>query len=233
MSVTAPAAGRNLPGAGSGSRLPTPPRDRRPAMAALALLLIVTGALASALVTYRSGNRVDVLVASREIPPGTVLTRQDLTTARVAADAGATISASAMEKFLGSTAVTGIPRNTLLNRSMFLAGDVMPLNSVVVGVVVGTQQRPAESINSGDVVRVYVSAADDNGNSVGQPGDVLVKAARVVSVKDGSSSSMSVSLLLPDQVAKMVIPVAADGRIAVAALAPGTTPVIDYRTGQA
>ena len=51
-------------------RLPVPSRDRRPALAALAILLVLAGALGSALVAYRSGSRVDVLVARHDIGPG-------------------------------------------------------------------------------------------------------------------------------------------------------------------
>src|SRR5687768_16946461 len=63
--------------AATGSRLPVPKRDRRPALAALAVLLILAGALGSALIAYRSGDRVDVLVASDDILPGQKIDADD------------------------------------------------------------------------------------------------------------------------------------------------------------
>ncbi len=54
----------------------------------IGLLLIVVGALSAALVVYRTGNRVDVLVAARTIPAGHKVTDADFTTTRVAADGG-------------------------------------------------------------------------------------------------------------------------------------------------
>ncbi|NUR27045.1 MAG: hypothetical protein HOV83_14575, partial [Catenulispora sp.] len=42
------------------TRLPTAPRERKPALAALAVLLILAGALATVLLVNRSGHRISV-----------------------------------------------------------------------------------------------------------------------------------------------------------------------------
>jgi hypothetical protein len=57
--------------------LPAPVRDRRPALAAIAVLLILSGAFASGLLVYRSGERTDVLVARDDIDVGTTITAND------------------------------------------------------------------------------------------------------------------------------------------------------------
>ena len=74
-------------------RLPVAPRDRRPALAALALLLILLGALGSALLVFRSGDRESVLAASHDIAFGQVVSRSDFTTVRAAAEGAALVPA--------------------------------------------------------------------------------------------------------------------------------------------
>src|SRR5690606_32528143 len=101
------------PRAQQGARLPVRTRDRRPALAALAILLIMLGALGSALIAFRSGDRVDVLVAAREIPQGTQVTEEDFTIARVANDGGNVVDAASMQAFLGAYSTARIPEGTL------------------------------------------------------------------------------------------------------------------------
>ena len=118
------------------------------------------GALGSALVAFRSGSRVDVLVARQDIPVGQVVTRADFTTARVAADSGLTVDADAISNFVGTHAASTIPQGTLVNGSMFLAGEVVPKGAQVVGVVVDVTRRTTTRPVAGDVVRlIYVSGA--------------------------------------------------------------------------
>jgi hypothetical protein len=201
-------------------------------MTALALLLIVSGALASALVVYRSGDRVDVLVARTDILPGQRVEAGHLGVARVAAESGAVVPASARQNFVGSVATTRIPAGTLVNRTMFLRGSVIPANAVVVGTVLNAQQRPARPLAPGNVVRVYLAGRGTDSSTVGVPGQTLLDAVRVVEVDSGTSrSSMAVSVLVPANLARRVIPAAASGQLAVARLADDVVPVVDFRTG--
>jgi hypothetical protein len=251
MTVTAPTTGPAAGLPGHGPRLPNPPHDRRPALAALAVLLIVAGALGSGLIAYRSGGRSDVLVAAHEILPGQVVAADDFTIARVAADSGSVVAASARSNFIGTSATTRIPAGTLITRTMFLSGQVMPANALIVGVVVDAQQRPARQLQAGDVVRAYLvgnggslrssatargdgsSDQDNTSTSAGsvQAGDILLKAARVVEVHGASSPSQptTVSLLVSSNAAGAFVPAAAESRVALVRLSPSATPDIDFR----
>ena len=230
MATTLPASSTTLNGRG---RLPSPPRERRPALAVLALLLVVAGALGSALVAYRSGDRVDVLVASRDIPIGAEISATDLGIARVAEEGAEVIPADAESNFVGTRATTRIPRGTLLNRTMFLAGDVVPADGVVVGVVLSPTQRPAGTLAAGDVVRAYRVPRSSDGALSGQAGTPVLLAARVVEVQAGASGAdtVTVSLLVPVQLAGTVVPVAAAGQIALARLPDGVKPPVDLEAG--
>lgn len=226
MSTTAPARPSSAEGRG---RLPAPVRDRRPALAALALLLVLGGALTSALIAYRSGDRVDVLVARDDIEIGAIVTAADFGVARVAATGAATIEAAAARNFVGTSATTRIPAGTLLNRSMFLsASSVVPLRSVVVGVVLSASQRPAVELRAGDVVRVFLVPRDTGGVTTGT---VLASAVRVAEI--GSSAggdALRLSLLVPESAATAIVGAAATDSIAVTRLAPETLPAVDFRT---
>ncbi|WP_432564541.1 SAF domain-containing protein [Kineococcus sp. SYSU DK003] len=233
----------NSPGNSSGNtpatsgRLPGPVRERRPALIAFGLVLVVGGALGSALVVHRSGDRVDVLVARHDIAPGELVTADDLGTARVAADGAALVPAAALQNFVGTYATGRIPADTLVNRTMFLSGDTVPADAAVVGVVLDAQQRPTDPLAAGDVVRAYLVSADGSGTASGQPvGTVLLEAARVVAAGGSSAGaatgqvtadSGAVSLLVPTPRAADVVAAAAAGQIALVRLADATTPPVD------
>jgi hypothetical protein len=220
-------------GRGGTPTLPTSPRDRRrPALAATAILLIVVGALGSALAAYRSGDQVEVLVAARDIPMGTKITSADLTSAHVAADGAASVEASARANFVGTYATTTVPEKTLINRTMFRVGSPTPADAIVVGVVVTSAQRPAAAIVTGDVVRAYLVPKGSDGSIVGAAGDVLVPAARVVDVRNGTSAdSLAVSLLVPSRLARDIVPAAAGGQVSLTLLATSTQPLVDVAGG--
>ena len=226
MTTTAPP--RSL-GADRG-RLPAPVRDRRPALAALALLLVLGGALTSALIAYRSGDRVEVLVARGDIEVGQVLSPADLTSVRVAAGEATVITADATSSFVGTVSTTRIPTGTLLTPRMFLVeGSAVPSNAQVVGVVLSATQRPATELRPGDVVRVFLVPRETGD---GAQGTVLASAVRVAEAPGGGAGdTVRLSLLVPDDVATSVVTAAATGSLAVTRLAPGIQPLVDFRTG--
>lgn len=230
--TAAPPTKRSDPLAPTGAaRLPGPVRERRPALVASGLVLVVAGALGSALAVHRSGDRVDVLVAREDIAPGELVTAADLGTARVAADGAAVVPAAALANFVGTSATSRVPAGTLLNRTMFLAGDTVPADAAVVGVVLGPEQRPTDALAAGDVVRAYLVAPDGSSTVSGQPvGTVLLDAARVVAAGgagDVAGDSGTVSLLVPTTAAAQVVAAAAAGQIALVRLADATAPPVD------
>jgi len=213
------------------ARLPAPPRDRRPALAALALLLVVAGALGSALIAYRSGHRVDVLIVERDIAPGHKMAESDFGVARVAADSGSVVKAGARRNFVGSYSTGRIPSGTLVNRTMFRVGGVIPNGAVQVGVTLTASQRPAQQLQIGDVVRSYLVPKSTSGPAAAT-GQVLVGAARILDVQTGSSAEndVTVSLLVSQDDAKAILPAATAGQVAVALLPDATVPPVDLLT---
>lgn len=225
-------SGRAHPATATGRphRLPVATRERRPALLAAGLVLVVAGALGSALVVHRSGDRVEVLVARSDIAPGERITTDDLGVALVAADGATVVPAASLANFVGTVATSRIPAQTLVTPAMFLAGDTVPAGAAVVGLVLAPEQRPSEALEPGDVVRAFLVTADGSSTVSGRPaGTTLLEAARVVAGGAGGTATGgdTVSLLLPVDAASDVVAAAAAGQVALVRLADGTTPSVD------
>jgi hypothetical protein len=212
-------------------RLPVAPRDRRPALAALALLLILVGALGSTLLVFRSGDRQSVLAASHDIAFGQVMTRNDFSTVRAAADGAALVPASLVNTYVGTRATSTIPEGALLSPKMFNTDTLVPDNGEGVGIVVDATRRPSQVPSTGQVVRVYFVSG--NGTSAeGTPDNpVIVNAARVIAVGQGSGAgTKSITVLVRSDLAADVANFASSGNLAVTVLPDDTQPSIDWKT---
>lgn len=214
---------------GQKGRLPAGRRDRRPALAALALLLVLVGALGSALVAFRSGSRIDVLVASEQISVGQRVEASNFSTIRVAADGGAVVDAAAIGNFVGTYATSTIPEGAIVHSGMFRTEDVLPRNGVEVGVVVDIDRRTTERPTEMDVVRLYfVTSGNAQSSAAYAPGEVVVEAARVLRVGSGGGSGQtSLTVLVEDDIAGELANLAASGSVAITLLSRDATPDID------
>ena len=215
----------------SPNRLPSRGRDRRPALAALALLLVLLGALGSALIAYRSGHRTDVLVAARDIPAGQRITAQDLTVARVASDNASVADATSKGAYVGSYATTTVPKGTLINGRMFRATGVVPDGAQLVGVVVPQSQLP-KSVAAGSVVGVYFvqgkAQSSNSADNAQSSGTNVLKAARVTDVSPaGGDNGTDLTLLVPSDQASQIVADAANNQLAVTVLPDSTKPSVD------
>lgn len=203
-------------------------RDRRPMLAALAILLILLGALGSALVAFRSGDRQSVLVANRPIAFGATVSAQDLVEVRVAADTGAgVLDAGLKEQLVGARTLTAIPRGTVLNNNMFTRESAVPSGGELVGLVLGRSQRPAVTPRTGQVVRVYFVAGGSGSTGGYAPGNAIVEAARIVSVDDAGSDSIGLTVLVDQQKAGELASLASAGNVAISLLPDTVVPKPD------
>ncbi|MDH2413231.1 SAF domain-containing protein [Nocardioides sp. CER19] len=210
-------------------RMPVARRDRRPALAALALLLVLVGALGSALLVFRSGDRESVLVASRDIPFGSVITRADFRTARAATDEGHLFQASRIGEIEGLRATSTIPAGTLVSPQMFTVDTLVPDGGEAVGVVVDPNRRPSDVPEAGEVVRLYYVASGGAANTDVPDNPVVVDAARVIGTGAGSDSGTeSVTVLVESDAAADVANYASTGNLAMTVLPDDTKPAIDW-----
>ena len=211
-------------------RLPVAPRDKRPALAALALLLILVGALGSALLVFRSGDRESVLAARHDIAFGQTVTRADFTTVRAAADGATLVPAGLIEQYIDTRATTAIPAGALLSPKMFNTDTLVPEDGEGVGIVVDATRRPSEVPSTGQVVRVYFVSGNGTSTEATPDNPVVVNAARVISVGRGSGAgTRSITVLVRNDLAADVANFASSGNLAVTVLPDDTKPSIDWK----
>lgn len=211
-------------------RLPVAPRDKRPALAAVALLLILLGALGSALLVFRSGDRESVLAASHDIAFGQVMTRSDFTTVRAAADGAALVPARLVGDYVNTRATSAIPEGALLSPKMFNTDTLVPDNGEGVGIVVDATRRPSQVPSTGQVVRIYFVSGNGTSTEATPDNPVIVNAARVIAVGSGSGAgTRSITVLVRSDLAADVANFASSGNLAVTVLPDDTRPAIDWK----
>jgi len=215
--------GIGRPAGGSQTRLPSPPRQRRPAMAALAVLLIVGGALLAGVLAMQLDSRDDYMVAENEIPAGAEVTSDDFVPAKVAADDGVPLLSQADLNLLVEAgpmvARSRIAKGQLINQDMFVQEH--PLGSgdyAMVSVLLTPGLAPGKDIiRPGDIVTV-IRAAQESGNGTGRTLTEGYVQGKDRGDKDGlgGASAGSVTLLVPSEAAEAVVDAAANNRAGLA-----------------
>jgi flagella basal body P-ring formation protein FlgA len=167
--------------AAAAERLPAAPRERRPALAALAVLLIVGGAAVAGLLAMRTDQRVAVLVAATTIPAGGQITQESLTTTQVAGEDTLLIPASQLDQLVGQYARVEIRDGQLIDTQMVGDSGLLQPGRVAVGAALAPGRLPASGLQSGDVVDL-VRVGDGEG-------EVIVEEAIVSSANEGADST--------------------------------------------
>ncbi|WP_033309079.1 hypothetical protein RFN58_24945 [Streptomyces iakyrus] len=195
-----------------GDRLPTPPRERKPALAALAVLLILVGALGATMLVLQAGDRIEVVKVTKEVQAGESLTDSDVTSVMVAKDDNIHyIEWAQLDTIKSYKAKSTLYAGTLAVGEMFAKKASLPAGKASVGLALKEGTYPAD-IKAGDIVSAYRVGSTGSGssNSEGNSGSggtsvggALVDNARVNSVvadDDATVSTGNLSLtLLVDQ----------------------------------
>lgn len=199
------------------SRLPSAPRERRPVLAALAVLLIVGGALLAGLLANRMDHRTEMLAAAGTIEAGQVIAIDDLVSVRVSADVANLIPAAEAQNVVGRTARVEIAEGQLLDSSQLAAEDLPGADAHIVGVALDAGRFPAGGLRPGDVVDVVNVSSQAVSVS-----DAQVLDAVPSSGTDGDwSSGAIISLMVGPRDAAALAASAASGDIAVVVTAVG------------
>lgn len=174
-----------LPALTKAPMLPPPRRRRRPALLALALVLVVIGALGAAFVATSLGKTTTVIAVARAVPRGQQVTAADLVEARIAGDpALAPIPYADRDRVVGMVAATDLTVGSLLTRDALTAERFPPPGRDLVGVGVKPAQLPASPLRPGDDVLLVSLSTGSGSAGVGaqaapRPGDVPATVARV------------------------------------------------------
>ncbi|MGW3409026.1 hypothetical protein [Streptomyces sp. NPDC000888] len=213
-----------------GERLPAPPRERKPALAALAVLLILVGALGATMLVLRAGDRIEVIKVTQQIEAGESVNSTNTTSVMVAADTGINyVEWSQLNTLKTLKAKSTIYKDTVVMGQMFAEGESIPAGKASVGVALKEGHYP-DGIKAGDTVAVYrvgsdSGTTDSSSSTTGAGNTLIVDRAEISKVKNGSDSTISstnlpVTLTVDSADAAAVAQAAAAGEVALV-LIPG------------
>ena len=217
----------------SSRRLPSAPRERKPVLAALALLLIMGGALSAAFLVIQSGKRVAAVEISQQVAAGQRIPLSAMQEVQVASGTGLSyVPWSQASQVARYYAATTIPAGTLLTSPMVAQGSELTTGKEVVGLALKDGEWPV-SLRVGDRINLYAVSgqASTNAGCPGTGGSPLTTAAVVMSISDsgtgatlvggaGQGGTTDVTVAVSPRNAGPVACNAAAGNVAVA-IAPG------------
>jgi hypothetical protein len=209
----------------SGRRLPSAPRERKPALAALAVLLILGGALGAGLLVIQGSKRVAAIEISQPVGAGQRIPVTAMQPVQIAAGSGLAYvpwdQASQVARFY---TVSAIPQGTLLTREMVATSGTPVAGKAVLGLALKDGQLP-RGLTGGDHIDIYqVSDAQETcpGGSGGTlAADAVVLAIGTPSTISGSTAIADVEVALNPSDAGPVACNAANGIVGIAVLPDG------------
>lgn len=192
-----------------GNRLPTASRERKPALAALAVLLILAGALATMVLVNRSGNRISAIMMTHTVAAGTQIQDTDMTEVRVAADSNIQYvlfsqKAQVVHRAAANTLVAG----SVLVLPMLGSGQQQALKGgeAMIGLLFKEGQFPSNQLAPGQTVEIWATGSGGSGGGstagAGAGGTQGATPAKVctarILAKTPSGDSINLTLAVPD-----------------------------------
>lgn len=229
------------PTAPAGRRLPSAPRERKPALAALAVVLVVGGALAAALLVIDAGHKTGAIEISQPVGQGQKIPLSSMQEVQVTSGTGIDyVPWNEASQVTRTYAATMLPAGTLLTPQMTTAVNNATSGMTVVGLALKDGQLP-DGLQVGDHISIF-DTSDNAGRCPRPPTNVLASNAVVlnighpVSTASNTVDDVQVAVTPADapgvtcnaannNVGVGVLP--GNGRGAAAAIAPssgGTTP---------
>ena len=202
-------------------RPPSVPRERKPALAALAVVLIVGGALVAAYLVARTGHEVAAIEITHPVSAGEQVPASALRQVEVAPDGGASyVSWANAGQVTQTFAATSIIPGTLLTSAMLARSSDLSSGKDVVGLALKDGQFP-DGVQVGDHVNVY-QVSSGGQSCPGSPGGLLSGDAVVLAIGQPplaqSDSTVDVRLGLAPGQAGAVTCNAANGNVSIVQL---------------
>jgi hypothetical protein len=173
----------------SGRRPPRAPRERKPALAALAILLIAGGALGTGYLVLQNGKRVGAIEVSSVIAAGQQIKLGDLSDVQVAANTGLPfVPWTEVQQVTQFYAKTTLYPGTLFTAQMAVASSGLTGTSARAGIALKDGQFP-DQLQVGDIVDIFAdsSSTSTSGGCIVPAGVSPTLLARDATVLDISS----------------------------------------------
>jgi hypothetical protein len=209
------------PTAPGSRRPPRAARERKPALAALALLLIAGGALGTAYLVVQHGRRVAAIEVTEQLGAGQQIPFGALQEVQIAAGTGLSyVPWGEASQVAGFYAATAISPGTLLSSAMVARSNNLASGKAVVGLALKDGQLP-DGLSAGDRVDIY-EVSDAAQSCPGTAGSMLASNAVVLGISApaaaSSQSAIDVRVALAPASAGAVACNAANSNVAVAML---------------
>ncbi|MBW1601177.1 hypothetical protein JJV70_03475 [Streptomyces sp. JJ66] len=208
-----------------GDRLPSAPRERKPALAALAVLLILVGALGATMLVMQAGNRVEAVRITERVPAGQHIPQSAIEPVMVAEDSAVQYVLYSHRELLKKKyrSSTDLVKGTVLVAPMLTEEAGLASGEVVVGLSLSAGQYPT-GLKEGDTVAAYRVGGDARGGDGDEDGtgtrdELLVNRAKVAELSRPGESSLSsdlpVSLRVRENEAAALTKAAAAGAVSL------------------
>jgi hypothetical protein len=226
------------PTAPGGRRMPSAPRERKPALAALAILLVALGAASAAYLVINAGHRVGAVEIVAEVGQGQQIPASAIREVQINADSDVHYVAwQFANRVTGVFAAVQIPAGTLLTPTMTTSTSNLTTGKVEVGLSLKPGQAPTDLL-IGQTVRAFPvgtgsgcsggTTGTGTGNGTGggvtaTPGEPITTGT-IVSVSGSTAtngSTAAVTLAVPETDAGVLACYASAGDVAIA-LTPGS-----------
>jgi hypothetical protein len=204
----------------SAGRLRSLPRRRRPAMMALAIAMAGTGVVVSAAVYQREDHQVPVVMVTRAVPAGAVISASDLGSTGVSLGSGiAVIPVSQLRQVVGQVAAVTLQPSTLLSPSELTSARPPFSGTELIPAAVRPADLPATGLAPGDRVLVVPTAgvqgqSGTSGVASSLAGPVPAAIEAVTSVPDSEGFDV-VDLLVSNADAVAVASQVSTGQFAI------------------
>jgi hypothetical protein len=217
--------------------MPSAPRERKPALAALAVLLVALGAVAAGYLVINAGHRVGAVEITQQVGQGQRIPASAIKEVEIASNSGINYVAwQYANRVAGVYAAVQIPAGTLLTPAMTTATNNLAAGKVQVGLSLKPGQAPANLL-IGQTVEAFgvgtgsgcaaTSAGAGGGGTGGGNGagpGVPITTGVIASVSGSTASNGStaaITLAVPDADAGVLACYASAGDVAIA-LTPGS-----------
>ena len=216
------------PTAPSGRRMPSAPRERKPALAALAVLLVALGAVAAGLLVVNAGHRVAAVEIVQQVGQGEQIPASAIREVEISSDSGLDYVAwQYAGRVTGVYAATQIPAGTLLTEAMTSSTNNLAAGKVEVGLSLKAGQVPGNLL-IGDSVEAFAvgngSGCATGANPNGAGPDVPIATGTVAGLSGSASetgNNAGVTLAVSSADAGTLACYASAGDVAITLL-PGT-----------
>jgi hypothetical protein len=164
------------------------PRERRPALAVLAVILILGGALATGALVVKSAQRVNAIEVTAAIGQGEQIPASALQEVQISASSNVRYVswsfASQVTQFFANNA---IPAGTLLNSGMVSRTNNLSNGRAEVGLALKDGQLP-DGLEVGQTVNIYSTQTSTSG-CPGGPGALIGPDAVVIGINPGANGN--------------------------------------------